>query len=141
MKAEDAIRAVENMIAVYAMDPHQYSALNTLIEHARKDDGMETEGENEHFLKTWPHSFNDIRDGHKKFDIRNETDRDVEVGDTMVFRKWCPNQEKYITPEGHYLHNPEAAETVRALVGYVVHGGRFELPVGVCVVGLQLLDT
>ena len=48
----------------------------------------------DHELKTWPTFFWATVAGHKRFDYRLD-DRGFEVGDTLWYREWDPQTEKF----------------------------------------------
>jgi len=68
----------------------------------------------EHYLKAWPESFQPIRVGLKRFEIRLN-DRDYKVGDTLVLAEYIPDSTVAEHPGGHYTGN-----SVRAAVNYVM---------------------
>ena len=100
----------------------------------------------EHHLKTWPHEFDAVRSGAKTFEVRSNADRDFDVGDWLYLHKWDPGSKspiasrgQYITPEGHGWHEQESADTIIAEVTYILHGGRFHLAPGVCVMAITVI--
>jgi hypothetical protein len=98
----------------------------------------------EHSLKTWPSEFAAIRDGRKLFEVRSNRDRDFAVDDVLVLRLWDPaspramGQGSYIGRGRPVLHIEEA-DAMRARVTYILHGGRFGLTEGVCVMSIRVL--
>lgn len=79
---------------------------------------------NTHSLKTWMPYFQDILDGKKTFEFRNN-DRNFEVGDEVVLRE-------YDHEKGEF--------TGRQLFGtitYLLKGPDFNLPEGYCVFGFH----
>ena len=48
-----------------------------------------------HALKTWPPFFEDVVYGRKTFEVRMETDREFNVGDTLSLREWQPDTQTY----------------------------------------------
>jgi hypothetical protein len=99
----------------------------------------------EHDLKCWPHAFEAIRDGRKRFEVRSDVDRAFAAGDVLVLRKWSPTAHAFFR-EAEYVDAARTAwtsqsglaETVRARVTYVLHGGQFGLPPGLCVMSIEL---
>lgn len=83
-------------------------------------------GERVHELKTWPEPFAALVDGRKRFEVRQD-DRGYMVGDLLLLREWDP------TP---MVTLPYSGRALLAPVVYIVHGGRFGLPSGLCVMGL-----
>lgn len=79
-----------------------------------------------HRLKTWPSLWEDVRSGRKLFEVRSEKDRDFSVGDTVELDEWDPEAQR-----------PHTGRVLCASITYVLHGGRFALPSGVCVLGLD----
>jgi hypothetical protein len=47
-----------------------------------------------HVLKTWPLFFDAQASGEKTFEVRRN-DREFEVGDVLVLRRWNPTSERY----------------------------------------------
>ena len=99
----------------------------------------------EHELKTWPHAFDAIREGRKTFEVRSNRDRDFAEGDTLVLLKWDPAKSyantsstlgSYIHKSGFTVSRSIEADTLRMRVTYVLHGGRFGLPDGLCVMAI-----
>jgi hypothetical protein len=94
-----------------------------------------------HELKCWPHAFEAIRTGRKTFEVRSDLDRDFEVDDTLLLRKWDPGAGRcgaYIRADGYSWQDPERAESLKVRVTYILHGGRFGLPAGICVMAIKL---
>lgn len=81
----------------------------------------------EHYLKTWPDSFQAILDGTKTFEVR-KNDRGFAVGDLLFLREWSPVHQRLM---GRQMH-------VR--VTYILHGGRFGLPRDMCVMAIVPVD-
>jgi hypothetical protein len=78
-----------------------------------------------HFLKTWPSAFEDVIYGRKTFEFRLN-DRDFCMGDKLVLLEWDPlGGGKYTLAESHWV------------VGYILHGGQFGVPVGYCIMSLK----
>jgi hypothetical protein len=48
-----------------------------------------------HVLKSWSKFFKPIIDGTRTSDIRTNTDRNFEVGDTLILREWNPLELQY----------------------------------------------
>ncbi len=98
----------------------------------------------EHDLKTWPHEHDAIGDGSKTFEVRSNTDRSFGAGDVLLLHKWDPGASYfvlglpgcYINKHGSAVQYLKDAHTHRMLVTYILHGGRFGLPGGVCVMGI-----
>lgn len=76
-----------------------------------------------HCLKTWVKYYNQIIDGTKCFEIR-QNDRDFKVGDRLVLQEWNNNKKCY-----------SGRETDR-VVSYIIQG-EFGLPENICVMQLK----
>lgn len=76
-----------------------------------------------HELKTWPEYFQQIRHGHKTFEVRWD-DRGFEVGDTLLLREYNPDLGRYT--------NRSAARTVTG----ILRGGQFGIEPGFVVMSL-----
>ncbi len=48
-----------------------------------------------HDLKIYTQYFKDVVSGDKKFEIRDNTDRNFKVGDTLILREWEPSLKIY----------------------------------------------
>lgn len=92
-----------------------------------------------HELKCWPTEFDAIARREKRFEVRSNTDRDFAVGDTLVLMKWDPergfNGDYVYTSSRKYRRD---IEQLRARVTYMLHGGRFGLPPGLCVMSIEV---
>lgn len=66
-----------------------------------------------HELKSWPKSFQRIKDGSKTFDVRNN-DRDFQTGDILVLKEW-DNEKKSVTREEDRF----TGQTLKFKIGYV----------------------
>jgi hypothetical protein len=84
-----------------------------------------------HELKCWPEPFSAILDGSKRFELRNN-DRDFAVGDVLVLREWVPGEPAFGHLTGHFA---------RAVVTYILPGGRFGLPPDLCVMSIAPEQT
>lgn len=90
----------------------------------------------EHHLKTWPVPYEAVRRGDKTFEIRSNDDRDFAVGDVLCLHKWSPGNQLYITADGYHTRHEEESALTRTHVTYVLHGGRFGLPRGICAMSI-----
>lgn len=52
-----------------------------------------------HHLKTWPQYFRAVQNGSKPFEIRNNADRDFQVGDFVTLHEWDPSVNRYVGPK------------------------------------------
>ncbi|WP_347271192.1 DUF3850 domain-containing protein [Rhizorhabdus histidinilytica] len=77
-----------------------------------------------HVLKCWPEQFAAIRDRRKRFEVR-KADRDFRVGDYLSLWEWLPDRELY------------TGNVELCVVDYLLEGGQFELPQGVCVMSIS----
>lgn len=98
-----------------------------------------------HELKTWPREWDAVAVGEKTFEVRSNVDRDFGVGDTLILRKWDPGSPAYVgVGKGAYVYgstavaDSEKASTINATVTSILHGGRFGLPPGVCVMSIRV---
>jgi FtsP/CotA-like multicopper oxidase with cupredoxin domain len=78
----------------------------------------------EHRLKTWPVSWEHIRDGMKRFEFR-KNDRNFQVGDIVVLREWDPFREVF------------TGRSMKMKITYILHGGQFEIPEGYCIFSIK----
>jgi hypothetical protein len=95
----------------------------------------------EHILKTWGHEWDALASRVKTFEYRDERSHDFTVGDVLVLRKWDPRSGQCIGTrgelvEGHVTEANSKAATLRMRVTYVLHGGRFGVPAGHCVMAI-----
>lgn len=99
-----------------------------------------------HHLKTWPHEFDAIQDGKKTFDVRSNLDRSFGVGDVLILHKWDPASGWMHYHRGAYMRDvqpvqhKEKSDTLACKVTYVLHGGRFNLPPGICAMSFEVTD-
>lgn len=75
-------------------------------------------------LKTWPVAFDAVWDGLKPYEIR-VNDRDYQVGDQLILRKFDPADQFY---NGQQVH---------CVVTYMTPGGEWGLPSNLCVLGIR----
>ena len=78
-----------------------------------------------HELKIWPEFFEAVAAGVKTAEFR-QNDRGFEVGDKLHLREWSQPSNEYSGREKF------------ATVTHIVHGGRFGLPAGYCVMSIVL---
>lgn len=78
-----------------------------------------------HELKTWPQYFQEIRHGHKTFEVRRE-DRGFQVGDTLLLREYNPELGVY------------TRRTTERRVTSILHGGQFGIEDGFVVMSLAV---
>lgn len=79
-----------------------------------------------HDLKTWPIVFDAVATRAKTFEIRKD-DRGYQVGDILLLREWDPETEEY------------SGRKVRALVTYLLPGGRFGIQQGFVCMSIKRL--
>lgn len=90
-----------------------------------------------HDLKCWTHEWDAVESGVKRFEVRSNLDRDFAVDDVLFLRKYDPAARAYIKDDGTESSQAGLAETLIMRVTYVLHGGRFGLPPGLCVMGIE----
>lgn len=78
-----------------------------------------------HELKTHPEPFRALACGEKTFELRRD-DRNFQVGDTLELREFNPETGTYTGRE------------LTRKVSYKLEGGRYDLPDGLCVLGLEV---
>lgn len=79
-----------------------------------------------HTIKTWLEYFQQIWDGNKPFEVR-ENDRDYQEGDILVHREFHPKLQEF------------SERVIIARVLSVLHGPKFGIEKGYCVMGQQVL--
>jgi hypothetical protein len=77
-----------------------------------------------HELKTWPEQYAALRDGSKKFELR-EDDRGFQVGDLLILREWVPETATY------------SGSLTAQFVTYILRGPAFGLPAGKVIMSLS----
>ena len=80
-----------------------------------------------HLLKCWPEPFDAMRAGLKHHEIRKD-DRDYQVGDHLLLKRWDPKKERYTGTQ------------MQVEVTYKSKGGDFGLPKKLCVLTIQHVD-
>lgn len=90
-----------------------------------------------HDLKCVPSQFEAVLSGEKPWEFR-ENDRDFMVGDELVLREWDPASPRC----GSRRKGDEkyTGRAIRARVVYVLHGGRFGIPAGFCIMTLDCVE-
>jgi hypothetical protein len=79
-----------------------------------------------HQLKTHPPPFEDVWQGRKPYEVRND-DRKYAVGDVLILREWDPDTLLY------------SGRIITASVTYKTEGGRYGLPPELCVLGIRVV--
>jgi len=94
----------------------------------------------EHTLRTWPEPYAALEIGLKTWEFR-EDDRGFQVGDVLLLEYWDPAPVEF----GHrakgveYFDGP-ITRKLRREVTYILHGGRFGIPVGFCIMSIRPVD-
>ncbi len=78
-----------------------------------------------HFLKADHDIFCDVKEGKKLFDYR-KNDRDFKVGD-------------WINLTDYYPKTKSSGDSIDLEITYIMHGGKFGLPDGYCIMQLKRL--
>lgn len=92
-----------------------------------------------HLLRTWPEPFKAVASGAKTFEFR-EDDRGFMVGDLLRLQHWDPSTHVPGSSRGDWVcvARPGPAELIDARVTYILHGGRFGVPEGYCVMAFEI---
>lgn len=77
----------------------------------------------EHELKTWPESYEAVRDGRKLFEWRRD-DRAFQRNDTLLLREWDELGKRY------------TGRSLRCCVTYILRGPFFQVPQGYAVLSI-----
>lgn len=80
-----------------------------------------------HKLKTWPGPWHAVRHGDKRWEFRKD-DRGFESGDLVELMYYDP---------ADYLPHLQEGPVLTFRIGYILHGGRFGIPIGYCVFSLE----
>jgi hypothetical protein len=91
-----------------------------------------TAQETVHELKTWPEYYQKVKSGEKTFEVR-KLDRFFNVGDTLILKEWSPVRWQ---ENGGY-----SGDQVERKVTYVMNGGKWDIPEGICIMGITPLDA
>ena len=81
-----------------------------------------------HMLKCWPEPFDAVYAGLKHHEIRVD-DRNYQVGDHLLLKRWDPKKERY------------TGKRMQVEVTYKTSGGEFGLPKKLCVLTIQHVDS
>lgn len=76
-----------------------------------------------HELKTLPEYFEEVFMGHKNFEAR-KNDRDYKLGDTLILKEF-------------ESHKGYTGRQLARTVNYILHGGKFGIEEGYCVMSIQ----
>ena len=87
----------------------------------------------QHELKIWPEYFDDVESGEKTFEVR-KNDRDFKVGDILLLREYCEGG--YPEKTGCY-----SGRETKKIITYIMQGGQWGIPEGICIIGLQSAPT
>jgi hypothetical protein len=71
-----------------------------------------------HELKCWPNYFQAIADERKLFDIRNNTTRGFQAGDTLHLREWDPDKKLPGYGTGDYTNREMWCDVLYVLAGH-----------------------
>ena len=81
-----------------------------------------------HQLKTHPQYFDKVKTGEKTWELR-KNDRNFEVGDTLILRRYCPDKKEY------------TGEALEVYVPYILYGANScaGLPEDLCVMSVKII--
>jgi hypothetical protein len=85
-----------------------------------------------HELKTWPEYFQKVKSGEKTFEVR-KLDRFFNEGDTLILKEWSPVRWQET--------NGYSGDQVEMKVTYVMNGGKWDIPEGICIMGIRPTQT
>jgi len=85
-----------------------------------------------HYLKTWPNFFYAILYKFKGFEVR-KNDRDFGVGDNLILQEFDPLFEGGNV--GHFT-----GREIAVVVTSILHGGKFGIEEGFCVMGIEVVS-
>lgn len=77
-----------------------------------------------HTLKLHPEPFAAVVEGRKRYEVRNTTDRNYQIGDILVLREYIPETEMY------------TGEEVRVSITYMTPPGSYGLPENLAVLSI-----
>jgi len=89
-----------------------------------------------HHLKCWPHEFEAMKGGLKRFEYRKD-DRDYQVGDVLILEKWIPVKEYENQRSERLVKGEYTGEKLNVSVSYVLRGGKFGVPEGYVVMSVE----
>lgn len=81
-----------------------------------------------HDLKTWRDSFAAIIEERKRYEVRKELDRAFREGDILFLREWDEEQRRY------------TGRAIEALVTHITRGPEWDIPDGIVVMSIELVD-
>lgn len=90
-----------------------------------------------HALKTWPEAFEAVQSGAKTWEFRRD-DRGFMVGDTLRLEWWDPTSGNSGNPVGYSCGAAPGfcRVHIECTVTYILHGSRFGIPEGYCVMSI-----
>lgn len=89
-----------------------------------------------HALKCQPEPFRHVWEGRKTYEVRQD-DRGAKEGDELLLQEWIPNSVRAaaLAREGRY-----SGREVLAVIVHKTPGGRWGLPRGLAVFGIEILE-
>ena len=81
-----------------------------------------------HLLKCHPEPYDAMRAGLKHHEVRKD-DRNYQVGDHLLLKRWDPKKERYYP-----------GKQMQVEVTYKTNGGEYGLPKKLCVLTIQHID-
>jgi len=89
-----------------------------------------------HELKTWIEPFQDVWDGRKTFEVR-ENDRDFKTGDFILLKE---GQLGGFGMTDHDLTFVYTGREIGASITYIMQGGKFGIEEGYVVMGIDIIE-